>query len=154
MPGGGVPDHPPLAVGTVASPFPCHPAMVCVTSGESSPLTFPSLAVPVPRCMAASAPVTPAQSEGPSHLALSQVTAATSPAACTLSPASKPSAKTLSGQPPEHPKSRSALIQVPYGLHCCPGPWLALSPQPVLMIGSLRFCPQPGWGDHQSSVFC
>ena len=50
------------------------------------------------------------------------------------SPASKPSAKTLSGWPSEHPKSRSALIQVPYGLHCCPGSWLAPSPRPNLMI--------------------
>ena len=48
MPGGGVPDHLTLAVGTVASPFPRHPAMVCVTSGQSSPLT------PKPRCSSSS----------------------------------------------------------------------------------------------------
>ena len=124
MPGGGVPDHLPLAVGTVASQFPCHPAMVCVTSGQSSPLTFPSLAVPVPHCMAASAPVTPAQSEGSSHPALSQVTAATSPAACTR---------------PLPPNPQQKPCQA--GLRNIPNPALLSYRSPTACIAALA----PGW---------
>lgn len=101
--------------------------------------------------MAASALVTPAQSEGPSHPALSQVTA-TSPTACTPSPASKPSCKKPCGPSLWNiPNPFCSHLQVPLRPALLPWLWLApLSAHPHDRISP--FLPPTRWRPQSSCL--